>query len=543
MKYTLALLLLFCFFQKSWSQARGGFEKDVERYARMLGLPAYALGVAEGDRIVFFKSAGYADSAGKVAITKDHIFEIASVTKSLTAIALQQLEQAGKLSLNDPVDKYPNRYFTKERWNAQTTLAHLVSHTSESTPVGSAFVYNGSKFNIVFNAFSAINPMDSTEEMTRPFTIEIEKGILKPLQMTHTLTRFTEADHGDLRKWVAVKYSFDAAAGKYVPRPVNPAGMQSGPGFGMMSSVQDLVRYSAAIGKESILPAERYRKITTPFYPGSPQGMGWFTGSVAGVDLHWSYGYGDNSSALLLRVPQRNLTLLLLSPANAHSAAALLGFGNLLLSPVAAAFVRNYVLNAPESIDFEENRERVVASLEKRRAPEVTDVLLHEAFGAVMALSYSADKGMPGNHSKSIDLLKTLIQNYPKHPLWQATAAFEFIAESEDKAVLDFGKKMVADFGKTGNVHPAKSLYAGLILEKNGDMEGAMAFYNALAAGDDFKEQSYKLNAMMKVAKYDMARNPASAKATLERLVRYKEYVTAKDGMYNEAKEMLVKLE
>ncbi|WP_353721636.1 serine hydrolase domain-containing protein [Dyadobacter sp. 676] len=352
MNNILAFLIFFCAFQKSWSQARGGFEADVGRYARMLGLPAYALGVAEGDKLVFFKSAGYADSAGKVAITKDHIFEIASVTKSLTSIALQQLEEAGKLSLNDLVDKYPNRYFTKERWNAQTTLAHLVSHTSESTPVGSAFVYNGSKFNIVFNAFTAVNPVDSTEELTRPFTMEIEKGILTPLGMTHTLTRFTEQEHGDLRKWVAVKYSFDAAAGKYVPRPVNPAGMQSGPGFGMMSSVQDLVRYSAAIGKESILSAGRYRKITTPFYPGSPQGMGWFTYSVGGVDLHWSYGYGDNSSALLLRVPQRNVTLILLSPANAHSAAALLGFGNPLFAPIVASFVRNYVLNAPGTIDF-----------------------------------------------------------------------------------------------------------------------------------------------------------------------------------------------
>lgn len=542
MKYILTLLILFFAFQKSWSQARGSFEGDVERYARLLGLPAYALGVAEGDRLLFFKSAGYADSAGKVAITKDHIFEIASITKSLTSIALQQLEQAGKLSLNDPVDKYPNRLFTKERWNAQTTLAHLVSHTSESTPPGSAFVYNGSKFNIVFNAFVAINPMDSTEELTRPFTIQLEKGILKPLQMTHTLTRFTEQEHGELRKWVAVKYSFDAAAGKYVPQPVNPVGMQSGPGFGMMSSVQDLVRYSAAIGKESILSAERYRKITTPFYPGSPQGMGWFTYSVAGADLHWSYGYGDNSSALLLRIPQRNLTFVLLSPANAHSVAALLGFGNPLLSPVVASFVRNYLLNAPASIDFEEAPKNVEDGLKTPMSADVANVLVHEAFGAAMGLSYSA-RAIPVNASKSLDLLKILIRKYPAHPVWQATAAFEFIAESEDKEVLDFGKKMVAAFARTGKVHPAKSFFAGLILEKNGETEKAMAFYDALAASDDFREQSYKLDAMMKVAKYRMTQNPAAAKAMLERLVRYKDYVTAKDRLYNEAKEMLTKLQ
>ncbi|MGG7663009.1 serine hydrolase domain-containing protein [Dyadobacter sp. BHUBP1] len=542
MRYILTLLCFLCSFQRSWSQAIGSFEKDVEHYAHMIGLPAYALGVAEGDRLVFFKSAGYADSAGKEPITQDHIFEIASVTKSLTSIALQQLEEAGKLSLNDPVDKFPNRFFTKERWNAQTTLGHLVSHTSESTPAGSAFVYNGSRYNIVFNAFAAINPMDSTEEMTRPFTIQIEKGILNPLQMTHTLTRFTEREHGSLRKWIAVKYSWDDAMKRYVPRPVNPVGMQSGPGFGMMSSLRDLVRYSAAIGEERILSDERYRKITTPFYPGSPQGMGWFTYSVAGIDLHWSYGYGDNSSALLLRVPQRNLSLILLSPASAHSAAALLGFGNPLMSPVVASFVRNYLLNAPESIDFGGAVGRIEASLDKRRATDVADVLVHEAFGVVMSLSYSG-KTIPGNTAKSLDLLKMLIRKYPAHSLWQATAPFEIVAESDDKTVLDFGEKMVAAFARTGKVHPAKSFYAGLIMEKNGETEKAMAFYNALAAGDDFKEQSYKLDAMMKVAKYQMARNPVKAKAMLERLVRYKEYVTAKDRLYNDAKEMLIKLQ
>ena len=158
-----------------------------------------------------------------------------------------------------------------------------------------------------------------------------------------------------------------------------------------------------------------------------------------------------------------------------------------------------------------------------------------------MSLSYSG-KAVLANTSKSLELLKILARNYPTHPVWQATAAFQFIAESEDKAVLDFGKKMAAVFEKAGKKHPAKSFYAGLILEKNGETEKAMAFYNALAEGDDFSEQSYKLDAMMKVAKYQIMRNPAMAKAMLERLVRYKGYVDAKDRLYQEAQELLKKL-
>ena len=81
--------------------------------------------VAENGKIVFEKSYGYADfSTGKLN-TRETTFPIASITKTFTATAILQLYEKGKLSLNDPVEKY-----LPEFPYPTITIRHLLSHTS-----------------------------------------------------------------------------------------------------------------------------------------------------------------------------------------------------------------------------------------------------------------------------------------------------------------------------------------------------------------------------------------------------------------------------
>jgi len=55
---------------------------------------------------VYRKSAGYRDLGAKAAMPENALFWIASVSKPLTATALMMLVDEGKVSLNDPVEKY-----------------------------------------------------------------------------------------------------------------------------------------------------------------------------------------------------------------------------------------------------------------------------------------------------------------------------------------------------------------------------------------------------------------------------------------------------
>jgi CubicO group peptidase (beta-lactamase class C family) len=62
--------------------------------------------VANKDGVLDLESAGFASLATKTPMRDDSVFWIASMSKSLTATALMMLVDEGKVSLDDPVEKY-----------------------------------------------------------------------------------------------------------------------------------------------------------------------------------------------------------------------------------------------------------------------------------------------------------------------------------------------------------------------------------------------------------------------------------------------------
>ena len=62
--------------------------------------------VVNRDKIVSSEAVGFADIAAGRAMTTDSIFWIASQSKPMTAVAVMMLVDEGKISLDDPVEKY-----------------------------------------------------------------------------------------------------------------------------------------------------------------------------------------------------------------------------------------------------------------------------------------------------------------------------------------------------------------------------------------------------------------------------------------------------
>jgi CubicO group peptidase (beta-lactamase class C family) len=70
-------------------------------------LVAGAVGfVADKDHVLDLEAAGYSNLTAKTPMRTDSLFWIASMTKSLTGTALMMLVDEGKVSLDDPVEKY-----------------------------------------------------------------------------------------------------------------------------------------------------------------------------------------------------------------------------------------------------------------------------------------------------------------------------------------------------------------------------------------------------------------------------------------------------
>ena len=79
--------------------------------------------VAENGKVVYEHSFGYADFSSKRPNTALSSFPIASITKTITATAILQLKEKGKLQLTDAVTKYlPDFPYPN------ITITHLLSH-------------------------------------------------------------------------------------------------------------------------------------------------------------------------------------------------------------------------------------------------------------------------------------------------------------------------------------------------------------------------------------------------------------------------------
>src|SRR3954469_3395565 len=81
-------------------------DKWIEHTMHKNHQPGLAIGIVYDGELLWGKGYGYADVDTKECVTLDTHFRIASITKTFTAVAIMQLRDAGKLSLDDPVSKH-----------------------------------------------------------------------------------------------------------------------------------------------------------------------------------------------------------------------------------------------------------------------------------------------------------------------------------------------------------------------------------------------------------------------------------------------------
>lgn len=88
--------------------------------------PGAAVLVAQNGKIIYQKGFGFANLEHRVPITTETKFRIGSITKQFTASAILKLQEAGLLSVQDPLMKFMPDY---PRGN-EVTIHHLLTHTS-----------------------------------------------------------------------------------------------------------------------------------------------------------------------------------------------------------------------------------------------------------------------------------------------------------------------------------------------------------------------------------------------------------------------------
>ncbi|MCS6825974.1 MAG: beta-lactamase family protein [Caldilinea sp.] len=111
-------------------------------YARAERLPGLTYGIVAGGKLVHAAGVGLADGEAHILAGPDALFRIASMTKSVTAVAILQLRDAGLLALDDAVERYApelGRLCAPTADSPRLTLRHLLTMTAgwpEDNPWG-----------------------------------------------------------------------------------------------------------------------------------------------------------------------------------------------------------------------------------------------------------------------------------------------------------------------------------------------------------------------------------------------------------------------
>src|SRR3990167_3659879 len=109
--------------------------------------PGVGVLVMKQGKAVYKGGYGYANVEEEIPITKDTIFDLASVSKHFTVVGILMLQEQGELSVNDLVSAH------LEGWSIpKVCIKHLIWHVSGIADyTGLYFLANGKKF--FFNCF------------------------------------------------------------------------------------------------------------------------------------------------------------------------------------------------------------------------------------------------------------------------------------------------------------------------------------------------------------------------------------------------------
>ncbi len=332
-------------------QENRAFISTIDRLRRDYRIPGMSVIVMRNQQEVLARGLGYADIEQRIPASEITPYHIASLTKPLATTLILQLVEQGRLNLDAPFANYdpyytdlcnlirsPNGYYVPDYncYTQQITIRHHLTHTTQGIP-GSNFEYQGGIFGVLARVIS--------NAAGRDFESLLVDNIIVPLNMTSTASSQRNAP-ARLVERLAKPYQVNGM-GKFVR--VDYPGSDVDAGSGIISTVVDLAKFDVALDMNLLITEESKALLWTPTRANDgqtlPYGLGWFVQDVGGTKLVWHFGWLPGTfSSLLLKVPEQELTFILLANGDGASAPFVddLATGNVLASPFATTFLKQF---------------------------------------------------------------------------------------------------------------------------------------------------------------------------------------------------------
>lgn len=312
-----------CTAQRSRQGQRPDQQSRLEQYVHQVGDSSFAFSVlvAVDGKVILQKGYGWIDSTRTIRANDRTLFNIASITKSFTAVAVFLLRDTHLLQLEDALPKFFKDVPKDKR---SITLTHLLTHTSglAQNYVADGIVDRDSAIRRILNdtlRFAAGTSFSYSNENYELLgtIIEIVTGMSYESAMRRLV--FHKSGMHDTKFWAdTVDVGLQTIAGKN--RKLDPAMLIRNWGYiasgGIYSNVTDLYHWFTALAGGMLLEPKHVEQMWTVQWRLSETGMayGWFvSSSVRGREV-WTRGTEDwGHNGVLRWFPDRNVVIIVLS--------------------------------------------------------------------------------------------------------------------------------------------------------------------------------------------------------------------------------------
>ena len=319
------------------------FESYVELLRQQAGIPAISGALVQDGVVVWERGLGFANVDTRVRATPDTPYPIADLSQTIAAALLLQCVEQRHLELDTPL-----RAYGLPSVDTGVTLRRVLSHSSSGT--GGGFRYDPERYSQLTAVMEHCAP--------QPYRKSVSHRLLEPLAMIDSVpgadVRRPEATPESLFspaalerysrtiERMAVAYRVDKR-GRATRNEVEIDGINAA--TGIISTVRDLARFDAALDSHLLLSEETLTAAWTTTLANDrtplPTGLGWFVQHYRGANVVWHFGVIPGAySSLIVKVPSRKATLILLANSDGLSIPFQLESGDVTRSLFASVFLR-----------------------------------------------------------------------------------------------------------------------------------------------------------------------------------------------------------
>ena len=319
------------------------FASYVEALRVQAGIPGLAAAVIGNNGVLWSRGFGRQDMERALPARVDTPFHLDGLTQVFTASLVMRCVEEGHFSLDDRLGQ-----LIQGAPEPDATLREVLTHTSAS----GVFSYRPERIAPVATVIARCSG--------QPFQEKLANGLdwaamfdsvpgADVVQLTPAVAGIFAAPtlerYGRVLSRLATPYVVDSRGR---PSPTQYVATTLTPTSGAISTVDDLVRFVLALRNGVIVRPETLAVAWRPPFDARgqrlPHGLGWFVQSYGGETIVWQFGVSDNaSSSLMVTVPARGVTMVLLANSDGLVKAFPLAAGDLGVSPFGRLFLGLFV--------------------------------------------------------------------------------------------------------------------------------------------------------------------------------------------------------